>query len=195
VEIHNTGEATAEDVVVLLKVVRAGGIAVDRSLRHEVGALPPGQRVTVQLDGGELLPSGVGLKDATFVLQAIGEGLRSGEIPQTAPEPDLSIREHQGIPGAPSKIKVGIVNAGSTTAAPSQLLLKVEKYQDIPIRTQLRVPIDAVKAGQISRVVIDAKQILPDGVPLDETQFTLSVDPDNMIRETDENNNTRVNQP
>jgi hypothetical protein len=192
VEVVNSSDGAVENIELLLNVHSAGGVIVERSIRHGVGALAADKSVIVQIDAAELLPKGLGMRDATFVLQAKAGAMASEELRQTASDPDLAIRDHHFVPGAPARLKVEIVNTSTAAAAPSVLLLIVDKYQDIPIRERLSVPIEAVPAGRQLPVQIDASAILPNGVPLAEATFKLLIDPEDQIRETNEENNTRA---
>lgn len=195
VEIHNTGDDDARNLVVQLHLGTAGGLEVQRTVEDNVGDLPVGVSITKDIDAAGILPEGIGLSDANYVLEVKALGFASEKMEHRGFDPDLTMDSPHFVPGTVGKIKLQIVNAGHAGAAASALLLHVDGFEGVPIDKELRVDVPAVPAGTQHLLPIDAAGILPEGVALRDCTFQLRLDVDDRIRESNEENNVRDHHP
>jgi hypothetical protein len=105
------------------------------------------------------------------------------------PMPDLRVKQFRFARGSTSLLEVEVANDGRADAGPAVLRLTIRKIGGSTVGRTTQVPLDGVPMGTTSWTTVDAARLLPRGVELRATAFTLNVDSANTVTESDEANN------
>lgn len=102
---------------------------------------------------------------------------------------DLLIREFVFPADNDKAVRVHIVNAGAAASALCILRLTVRKISGVPVGRVAEIKLPPLAPGKGTRLVINAKSILPSNVSLESTTFKLNADATSIVSESNEANN------
>ncbi len=102
---------------------------------------------------------------------------------------DLRIREFVFPADNGKRVRVDIVNTGSTVSVLCILRLTVRKIDGVPVGRVVEVKLPPLAAGKNIWLVINAKSILPNHISLQSTTFKLNADATSILPESNEADN------
>jgi hypothetical protein len=118
----------------------------------------------------------------------LGE-VKPSPSPPGVPKPDLRVAQYRFAQRSDSVLEVEIANDGGADAGPAVLRLTINKIRGATVGRTTEVPLRGVPMETTIWTSVDALRLLPSGVALRGTAFTLNVDSANAVDESDESNN------
>lgn len=103
---------------------------------------------------------------------------------------DLKVRQYRFSRIGQKRIKIQIANVGRRAARPTILRLTVRHIDGTPVGRKLQIKVPVIRGHQTQWVRLNAAQILPKTVALKDTTFRIDVDSTNVVKESNERNNT-----
>jgi hypothetical protein len=111
-----------------------------------------------------------------------GGGLQVGQLP------NLKIKAFTF--AGPKVATVQVINQGSARSKANKLVIALRKIDGNVVNRQLEVKVPSIPPNSAAVISINASGILPSATELKDTRFKLTIDPMNVVQESNEADNT-----